>query len=189
MAGKSKIYSLPAEVRAQLDRLILEQSSTYEEILGWLHRQGYTEISSSSLGRYAKTKKNIFDTADRVRGIITEINAAGLDIDEAADTLAGQKLLETLSLLDIESDGENGDGLADLQQLLPQLVKIQKLITDRRRLSAFVGGGTELDRPAAFLESLQFIAEVLKENDPEALKGLARNYDLIVELGKERFSK
>lgn len=38
----------------------------------------------------------------------------------------------------------------------------------------------EFDRPAVFLENLQFVAATLKEIDPEGLKALARNFDLIV---------
>jgi len=37
-----------------------------------------------------------------------------------------------------------------------------------------------IDRPALFLEDLKFIAGVLKEEDPEGLKVLARHFDLIV---------
>lgn len=38
----------------------------------------------------------------------------------------------------------------------------------------------EFDRPAVFLENLQFMGACLKEIDPEGLKVLARNYDLII---------
>jgi transposase-like protein len=47
----------------------------------------------------------------------------------------------------------------------------------------------EVDKPAVFLEALQFIAETLKELDPEGLKIFARNYDEIVTRGKERFAQ
>ena len=40
-------------------------------------------------------------------------------------------------------------------------------------------GGDDADKPKAFLESLQFIAESLKEIDPEGLKVLAGNFDAI----------
>ena len=38
----------------------------------------------------------------------------------------------------------------------------------------------EIDRPALFLEDLEFVAAILKEVDPEGLKVLARNFNLIV---------
>lgn len=44
----------------------------------------------------------------------------------------------------------------------------------------------EIDRPALFLEDLQFVAEVLKEVDPEGLKIVASSFDLIVARFKKR---
>lgn len=46
-----------------------------------------------------------------------------------------------------------------------------------------------IDRPALFLEDLDFIANVLKETDPEGLKILARNFDLIVNRFKKEHAK
>ncbi len=49
----------------------------------------------------------------------------------------------------------------------------------------------EIDRPAIFLETLEWIALKLKETDPEGLKVLARNFDALViqfktEIAQER---
>ena len=44
-----------------------------------------------------------------------------------------------------------------------------------------------MDRPRCFLEDLQFVAETIKELDPEGFKIFARNYDVIVARGKEKF--
>lgn len=44
-----------------------------------------------------------------------------------------------------------------------------------------------LDRPGCFLEDLQFIIETIRELDPEGLKIVARNFDLLVARGKEKF--
>ena len=38
----------------------------------------------------------------------------------------------------------------------------------------------DIDRPKIFLEDLQFVAETLKEIDPEGLKVLSRTFDVIV---------
>lgn len=38
----------------------------------------------------------------------------------------------------------------------------------------------DIDRPALFLEDMQFIANILKEVDPEGLKVFSRSFDLIV---------
>jgi hypothetical protein len=44
----------------------------------------------------------------------------------------------------------------------------------------------EIDRPRIFLEDMEFVAETLKEIDPEGLKILARNFDVIVGRFKAR---
>ena len=46
-----------------------------------------------------------------------------------------------------------------------------------------------VDRPALFMEDLEFIVGTLKETDPEGLKILARNFDGIVDRFKERHAK
>ena len=51
------------------------------------------------------------------------------------------------------------------------------------------GGTVDIDRPKLFLEDIQFIAQVLKEIDPEGLKVFARNYDAVVARFKEAHAK
>lgn len=43
------------------------------------------------------------------------------------------------------------------------------------------GPALQMDRPRLFMETLEFIAGALKDADPEGLKVLARNFDLLVE--------
>lgn len=48
----SKIDSLPEDIRAKIDEMIIDTSNTYQDIANWANAQGY-EISKSSVGRYA----------------------------------------------------------------------------------------------------------------------------------------
>jgi len=48
------------------------------------------------------------------------------------------------------------------------------------------GEGPKVDRPALFLENLEFIVGYLKEKDPEGLKILAKSFDGIIEQFKQR---
>lgn len=48
------------------------------------------------------------------------------------------------------------------------------------------GPDVRVDRPAIFMESMEFIAGYLKEHDPEGLKIIARNFDGIIGAFKER---
>ena len=43
----------------------------------------------------------------------------------------------------------------------------------------------ETDRPKLFLEDMEFVAEVLREVDPEGLKVIAKNFDTIISRFKE----
>ncbi|RJR32450.1 MAG: hypothetical protein C4567_18695 [Deltaproteobacteria bacterium] len=47
----------------------------------------------------------------------------------------------------------------------------------------------DIDRPALFLEDLEFIVRVLKEIDPEGLKVIHRNIDQIVARGKAEYAQ
>ena len=47
----------------------------------------------------------------------------------------------------------------------------------------------QADRPKIFLEDMEFVAETLKEIDPEGLKILARNFDVIITKFKERHAQ
>jgi transposase len=47
----------------------------------------------------------------------------------------------------------------------------------------------KIDRPALFLEDLEFIASVLQVQDPEGLKVLAKNFDGMIEQFKAKHAK
>jgi transposase len=46
----------------------------------------------------------------------------------------------------------------------------------------------KIDRPALFLEDLEFIASVLMGRDPEGLKILANNFDVLIEQFKAKYA-
>lgn len=46
----------------------------------------------------------------------------------------------------------------------------------------------KIDRPAIFMEDLEFIASVLKDRDPEGLKILANNFDVMIEQIKAKYA-
>jgi transposase len=47
----------------------------------------------------------------------------------------------------------------------------------------------KIDRPALFLEDLEFIASVLMSRDPEGLKILANNFDVLIEQFKAKYAQ
>jgi len=46
-----------------------------------------------------------------------------------------------------------------------------------------------VDEPALFLRNLEFIANTLKELDPEGLKVLAKNFELLIEAFKKEYAQ
>lgn len=48
----SKVDTLPEEIKARVDEMIIDTSNTYNDIAEWIKEQGY-EVSKSSVGRYA----------------------------------------------------------------------------------------------------------------------------------------
>ena len=67
----------------------------------------------------------------------------------------------------------------------------QKCYAAARLLPHMPGAGSEeeIDHPRIFLENLKFMAETLKEINPEGLKVLSRNFDEIVERYKALHEK
>lgn len=47
----------------------------------------------------------------------------------------------------------------------------------------------KIDRPALFMEAVEFIAGVLKDSDPEGLKILARNFDGLINTFKAKYAQ
>lgn len=82
-------------------------------------------------------------------------------------------------------------GLIDqaLETLDPQDVYALTRLERVAQPSAQTGNAPGVDRPAMFLTVMEFIAEVLKETDPAGLEILSRNFDFIVQRGKEHFSE
>lgn len=48
----SKVDSLPDDIRAKVDEMLVDTSNTYQEIADWVKSQGH-DVSKSSVGRYA----------------------------------------------------------------------------------------------------------------------------------------
>jgi len=74
----------------------------------------------------------------------------------------------------------------DPQQAFAAL-RVVKLQMDSEKKNAVET--VEIDRPKIFLEDMEFIAETLKEVDPQGLKVFSRNFDVIVNRFKEQHAQ
>lgn len=110
---------LPADVREQVDRLLIEGGSTYEEIRDFLAAQGY-DISRSAIGRYGKdflaAYRRLRIVEDKSRALVSEVGD-GLVLEEAASKIFVQMVLEA------QLDG-NLD-LKKLPRILSDFAKLQ----------------------------------------------------------------
>ena len=64
------------------------------------------------------------------------------------------------------------------------MIRIENLAYQREKKTE--ASAPDIDRPRLFLEDMEFVAETLKEIDPEGLKVLARNFETIVARFKDR---
>jgi hypothetical protein len=89
---------LPEEIRAQVNRLLLEPGNTYDDIKAFLADQGF-DISRSSIGRYGKdffgSYQQLKVIEDKSRALVSEAGD-GMVLEEAASKLFSQVVIETL---------------------------------------------------------------------------------------------
>lgn len=69
---------------------------------------------------------------------------------------------------------------------LDNLSKLGSLVA---RFRSVEGLNTGIDRPALFLEAMEFIAGYLKDKDPEGLKIIAVNFDGLIAAFKEKHAQ
>lgn len=81
---------------------------------------------------------------------------------------------------------EKAAGNLDPQSIYA-VARLEKLALQREKKPE--GQAPDIDRPKVFLEDMEFVAETLKEIDPEGLKIFARNFETIVDRFKEKHNQ
>lgn len=124
------LTDLSTEIRAEVDRLLLEPDITYDDIVDFLQRKGF-DISRSSIGRYGKEfmvnyqrLKIAIDQAKAMKGEVGE----GLALEEAVANLALQQAMEGLMKGSIK--------VAEVPKILGEIGKLQSSSTQRERFKA-----------------------------------------------------
>lgn len=134
-----------------------------------LNKDGYV-ISRQSLHKW----KEDHDWENRAAK--SEAEAAALADATSADAMIASLLKQKEryeAYLDSLSIGEvDTQAVYAFNGILKTIVQIQQ---------ACANDEPAIDRPALFLEDMQFIAEALKDIDPEALRSFGRNFDAIVD--------
>ena len=146
---------LPAEVREQVDRLLIEGGATYDDIKGWLDSQGY-DISRSAIGRYGKA---FFSTYQKVRMVEDQSKALmsepgdGMVLEEAITKLFAQAIIEA------QVDGSLD--IKTLPRIISDFARLQASSVLRERMKA--------DFKAKFDKAAEKVAKK-KNVDPETLR-------------------
>jgi hypothetical protein len=121
MGTRSKIATLPAAVRAELDRLIVERAfSGYQALAEWLQALGY-QIADDSVQRYGAGLRRQLEALDLARHQALAIAAAGHGAGDTAEALTAVSVQliqqQVLSILlqsaQLESSERAGTGEAD----------------------------------------------------------------------------
>lgn len=103
----NKIYSLPEDIKSQLDDMLLDTSNTYVIISEFLKENGY-DISKSTVGRYAlethKLSARLLEARAQVNELIklAKESKDSENITEGAMQIATVKLTEKIAYLEEE---------------------------------------------------------------------------------------
>ena len=144
------------EIRERAEELYIVDARTFEQVAA------DTGVSVSQLKNWA--------AADGWRERREEYRAARRDIRSTMMKLR-QKMASEASVS------------ADPQKVFA-FIRLEALAEKKERKTD--GGAAKVDKPALFMESVEFIAAYLRDTDPEGLNILAKNFDGIIEAFKER---
>ena len=119
---------LPAEMRAEVNRLLIEPGITYDDIKKYLDDNGY-DISRSAIGRYGKGFLAVYQKLriieDKSKALVSEVGE-GLVLEEAASKMFVQKIIELQ--LDDKIDP------TEIPRILSDFAKLQSSSIMRERL-------------------------------------------------------
>jgi len=132
-----RMHELPADLLKQVNGLLVEPDTTYDDIRDFLKGRGY-DISRSAIGRYGKSFLNILRETriieDKAAALVSEA-ASGLVLAEAADKLLAKKLIELLLA--------DGVDLAATTRIMGDFAKLQSSSVQRERMKADLKKKTE----------------------------------------------
>lgn len=145
------------DIRERAEELYITEGCTFEQAAS------ATGVSISQLKRWAKDG-DWREKREEFRRAFSEIKSNSIKLRK-------QMVHKALGSLD--------------PQDVYAVIRLENLMrADSRRKEEGAGGG--IDRPHLFLEYMEFVAETLREIDPQGLKVFARNFDAIIQRFKEQ---
>lgn len=131
MAPRSKVLTLPDDVRRALDeRLVAAGFGGYEALAEWLQTQGF-EISRSAVHRYGQAFEARLGAlrlaSEQARAIVAEVGDDAGELGEALTMVAQQKTFDLL--VDLEVDG----GKVAYDKLISATAKLNAAAVQQKR--------------------------------------------------------
>jgi len=124
-----RIYDeLPHEVRAAVNRLLLEPQVTYDDIRAYLEERGH-DISRSAIGRYGQefmaNYQRLRIIEDKSKALVSDAGE-GLVLEEAASKIFAQMIIEAQLAGDLD--------ITELPRIISDFAKLQTASVNRERL-------------------------------------------------------
>src|SRR5713226_6346134 len=146
MPARSKVAMLPAEVRTELDRRIVEQAfSGYQDLAEWLQGQGY-HIAHDSVQRHGSRLQRKIKAMERLaedaKAITAAAAEAGDNIVDVTIQLIHQQVLSML--LDAPEPGEESSSSSIAAEAphsergalqISDLVRLTRIVADLSRVT------------------------------------------------------
>ncbi|BBO74412.1 hypothetical protein DSCW_18290 [Desulfosarcina widdelii] len=147
------------QIRFEAEDLYVEARKTYEQV------SEATGVSVTQLKRWSKESNWRQKRVEHLKNKRTLkeqlVKLRDAMLKKAVDSKDPQKAYAALKVVKLQMDSEKKDAV--------EIV--------------------EVDRPKIFLEDMEFIAETLKDVDPQGLKVFSRNFDVIVNRFKEQHAQ
>jgi len=123
-----KVHELPDDIRAEVNRLLIEPTVTYEDIEEFLKERGHS-ISSSSIGRYGQWFFNEVRETEMLR------DQAALITSDPDQALLLEKLTATMITKRLAMAMQEGDfNVLKHAKLIDAFAKLQRSSTQREQL-------------------------------------------------------
>ena len=138
----SKIDTLPPEMKATVEEMIMDGSATYSDIVAYLEQQGYS-LSVSSVCRYAQGYVENLQTLQiaqaNFRNMLDELERyPDLDTTEALVRVASQNLMTALT-----SKKEEDWSAVSVDKLMNQISGLTRAVAYKKRNKTDLEAGTD----------------------------------------------
>lgn len=185
MPQRSKIHTLPDDVKSQLDKkLITGGFSDYTGLAAWLTDQGF-EISRSSLGRYGSEFEQrlgaIRIATEQARAVVDAAGDERGDMNEALIRLVQQEAFNVL--VNLNDDDKN----ALLPKIGIMVAKLSKASVGQKKWMLDVKTKAEVFKAGLFMDFMKDFVGWLARNDTGAVEIIERNFDPFMSYAKEKY--